>query len=85
MVQGAWSEDPAVQLEATTQFRKLLSIGAKRERGRKKRAEGWAPPARESVPPLSITHAQRTTHTRTTHDAHTRPPSRRVVALCLPA
>jgi hypothetical protein len=28
MVQGAWSEDPAAQLEATTQFRKLLSIGA---------------------------------------------------------
>jgi importin subunit alpha-6/7 len=28
MVQGVWSEDPAAQLEATTQFRKLLSIGA---------------------------------------------------------
>lgn len=27
MVQGVWSEDPASQLEATTQFRKLLSIG----------------------------------------------------------
>lgn len=27
MVQGVWSADPAVQLEATTQFRKLLSIG----------------------------------------------------------
>lgn len=27
MVQGVWSEDPAAQLEATTQFRKLLSIG----------------------------------------------------------
>ncbi|XP_019169405.1 PREDICTED: importin subunit alpha-4-like isoform X2 [Ipomoea nil] len=26
MVQGVWSEDPAVQIEATTQFRKLLSI-----------------------------------------------------------
>nr|XP_010914627.1 importin subunit alpha-4 isoform X2 [Elaeis guineensis] len=26
MVQGVWSDDPAVQLEATTQFRKLLSI-----------------------------------------------------------
>ncbi|KAH9755596.1 Importin subunit alpha-4 [Citrus sinensis] len=26
MVQGVWSEDPALQLEATTQFRKLLSI-----------------------------------------------------------
>ncbi|XAR49250.1 hypothetical protein NMG60_11032377 [Bertholletia excelsa] len=26
MVQGVWSEDPAAQLEATTQFRKLLSI-----------------------------------------------------------
>ncbi|KAF7805041.1 importin subunit alpha-4 [Senna tora] len=26
MVQGIWSEDPATQLEATTQFRKLLSI-----------------------------------------------------------
>lgn len=39
MVQGAWSEDPAVQLEATTQFRKLLSIGEKRE-GRKKKSGG---------------------------------------------
>ena len=27
MVQGVWSDDPASQLEATTQFRKLLSIG----------------------------------------------------------
>ena len=27
MVQGVWSEDPAAQIEATTQFRKLLSIG----------------------------------------------------------
>ncbi|KAF8401286.1 hypothetical protein HHK36_012219 [Tetracentron sinense] len=26
MVQGVWSENPALQLEATTQFRKLLSI-----------------------------------------------------------
>ncbi|GMP63696.1 hypothetical protein CsSME_00025295 [Camellia sinensis var. sinensis] len=26
MVQGVWSEDPAAQIEATTQFRKLLSI-----------------------------------------------------------
>ncbi|KAK8954026.1 hypothetical protein KSP39_PZI002665 [Platanthera zijinensis] len=26
MVQGVWSADPAIQLEATTQFRKLLSI-----------------------------------------------------------
>ncbi|KAL6278479.1 hypothetical protein ACE6H2_022080 [Prunus campanulata] len=28
MVQGVWSDDPALQLEATTQFRKLLSIGS---------------------------------------------------------
>ena len=27
MVQGVWSQDPALQLEATMQFRKLLSIG----------------------------------------------------------
>lgn len=27
MVQGVYSEDPAVQLDATTSFRKLLSIG----------------------------------------------------------
>lgn len=27
MVQGVWSDDSALQLEATTQFRKLLSIG----------------------------------------------------------
>ncbi|PSS28914.1 Importin subunit alpha-4 like [Actinidia chinensis var. chinensis] len=26
MVQGVWSEDPSAQIEATTQFRKLLSI-----------------------------------------------------------
>lgn len=30
MVQGVWSDDPAAQLEATMQFRKLLSIGARR-------------------------------------------------------
>lgn len=29
MVQGVWSDDPAMQLESTTQFRKLLSIGMK--------------------------------------------------------
>ncbi len=29
MVQGVFSEDAAMQLEATTQFRKLLSIGAR--------------------------------------------------------
>jgi hypothetical protein len=28
MVSGVYSEDPSTQLEATTQFRKLLSIGA---------------------------------------------------------
>lgn len=27
MVQGVWSDDPALQIEATTWFRKLLSIG----------------------------------------------------------
>lgn len=27
MVRGVWSDDPAMQLESTTQFRKLLSIG----------------------------------------------------------
>lgn len=27
MVAGVWSEDRAAQLEATTHFRKLLSIG----------------------------------------------------------
>lgn len=27
MVQGVWSDDPALQLEATIAFRKLLSIG----------------------------------------------------------
>lgn len=27
MVQGVWSEDPKSQLDATSQFRKLLSIG----------------------------------------------------------
>ena len=27
IVQGVYSEDPQAQLEATTQFRKLLSIG----------------------------------------------------------
>ena len=27
MVAGVWSDDTALQLEATTQFRKLLSIG----------------------------------------------------------
>lgn len=32
MVAGAWSEDPAVQLEATTSFRKLLSIGEKKRK-----------------------------------------------------
>lgn len=32
MVRGVWSEDPQQQLEATTQFRKLLSIGAQPSR-----------------------------------------------------
>nr|DAD33066.1 TPA_asm: hypothetical protein HUJ06_011917 [Nelumbo nucifera] len=27
IVQGVWSDNPALQLAATTQFRKLLSIG----------------------------------------------------------
>ena len=27
MVQGVWSDDPTAQLESTTQFRKILSIG----------------------------------------------------------
>lgn len=27
MVQGVWSNDPSAQVDATTQFRKLLSIG----------------------------------------------------------
>jgi importin subunit alpha-1 len=27
MVSGVWSEDKSLQLEATTHFRKLLSIG----------------------------------------------------------
>lgn len=27
MVAGVWSDDPTMQLEAPTQFRKLLSIG----------------------------------------------------------
>ena len=27
LVQGVWSADTAAQLESTTQFRKLLSIG----------------------------------------------------------
>ena len=34
MVQGVFSEDAALQLEATTQFRKLLSIGAPSRRRR---------------------------------------------------
>uniref|UniRef100_A0A6N2MF26 IBB domain-containing protein n=1 Tax=Salix viminalis TaxID=40686 RepID=A0A6N2MF26_SALVM len=29
MVAGVWSEDGSLQLEATTQFRKLLSVGEK--------------------------------------------------------
>jgi hypothetical protein len=29
MVAGVWTEDGNLQLEATTQFRKLLSIGEK--------------------------------------------------------
>ena len=32
MVQGVWSDDHKVQLENTTHFRKLLSIGAPRPR-----------------------------------------------------
>lgn len=49
MVQGVWSEDPQAQLEATTQFRKLLSIGARRPIGR--RALQREPPP---LPPLSV-------------------------------
>lgn len=33
MVAGVWSDDSNLQLEATTQFRKLLSIGGPLETG----------------------------------------------------
>lgn len=42
MVAGVWSEDAAAQLEATTQFRKLLSIGELFVRGVWKRGGGGA-------------------------------------------
>ena len=40
MVAGVMTEDPQMQLEATTQFRKLLSIGARR-RGDERVFEWW--------------------------------------------
>jgi hypothetical protein len=47
MVAGVYSEDPAAQLEATMQFRKLLSIGAPTAT----RAAPARPPFRAAAPP----------------------------------
>ena len=63
MVQGVWSEDPAAQLEATTQFRKLLSIGEKEGNGGvKKRATKV--PRSPSPPPTTPTQQNATPPSR---------------------